>query len=101
MKQVSKPNTSPLIMECKKCGHREYAEIQVPPPWGTDKKGAAPPPQEEDAIEPESKERSRCEPHGTPVTVGDPDEDTVVIPFGWLLIGGVFILAAIVWALSC
>ena len=101
MKRVSAPNTGPLIVECQSCGHREYAEVQVPPPWPIQKKEAAPPPREEDASETESKERSRCEPHGTPVTVGNPDEDTVVIPFGWLFIGGAFILAAILWALSC
>lgn len=33
MEQVSSENTSPLIVECQHCGHREWAEIQVPPPW--------------------------------------------------------------------
>ncbi len=33
MKQVSSEDVSPLIVECWHCGHREYAEIHVPPPW--------------------------------------------------------------------
>lgn len=33
MKQVSPPDTSPLTMECQKCDHREYAEIQPSPGW--------------------------------------------------------------------
>ncbi|MCP4289974.1 MAG: hypothetical protein GY792_37100 [Gammaproteobacteria bacterium] len=35
MKQVSPPDSSPLIMECRRCHHREYAEILVPPPWSS------------------------------------------------------------------
>lgn len=30
---ISLPDTSPVIMECPKCGHREYAEILLSPPW--------------------------------------------------------------------
>ena len=33
MERVSPENTSPLIVECQSCGHQEWAEIQVPPPW--------------------------------------------------------------------
>ena len=33
MERVSKPDTSPLIMACKRCGHREWSETQIPPPW--------------------------------------------------------------------
>jgi len=33
MKRISPENTSPMIMECQSCGHQEWAEIQVPPPW--------------------------------------------------------------------
>ena len=29
----------------------------------------------------------RFEPFGSPVSVGDPGEETTVIPFGWILIG--------------
>ncbi|MFC1580267.1 hypothetical protein ACFL4N_05080 [Thermodesulfobacteriota bacterium] len=33
MERVSPENTSPLIMECRLCSHREWAEIQVSPTW--------------------------------------------------------------------
>ena len=39
MERVSAANMSPLIMECEICGHREWAEIQISPPWPIDKKG--------------------------------------------------------------
>ena len=36
MERVSEENTSPLIVECQSCGHREWAEAQIPPPWPAD-----------------------------------------------------------------
>lgn len=33
MKCITDKNKSPLIMECQECKHREWAEIQIPPPW--------------------------------------------------------------------
>jgi hypothetical protein len=172
MKRVSPANTSPLIMECKRCGHREWAEIHVPPPWGKDKKrveytrvvvyrakgpakakeiqalrnlnedlgrlpvdeaakrigasqsidlGVFPlkdaqdllkraeawglearlEPPEEYSLSLKEKVQQFFEPSGSPVTVGEPGEDTRAIPFGWIVIGGALILAVIVWMLSC
>ncbi len=40
------------------------------------------------------------EPFGAPVSVGEPGEDTTVIPFVWIVIGGALILVLIVWVLS-
>jgi hypothetical protein len=173
MKRVSPVDTSPLIMECKKCGHREWAEIQVPPPWSGDDKGveykrvvvyrAEGPTQAEEiqALRKLSEELRRLpateaaqrigssqaidlgiypvqdahdilkraealglkaglerpeeqskvtddkrlrlfEPFGAPVTVGEPGEDTSVVPFGWIVIGGAVIIAVIIVLLvSC
>ena len=33
MECVSAENTSPLTMACKDCGHSEWAEVQISPPW--------------------------------------------------------------------
>ena len=33
MLRVSPADASPLIAKCSACGHREYAEIQISPPW--------------------------------------------------------------------
>jgi hypothetical protein len=172
MKRVSPANTSPLIMECKRCGHREWAEIQVPPPWGIDKKeleykrvvvyrtegpkkvkeiralrklneelGRLPADEaakrigssqsidlgvfplkdaqsllkraeawglkarlelpEENPLSLKEKVQQFFEPSGSPVTVGVPGEDTRVIPFGWIVIGGALILGIVVWILAC
>jgi hypothetical protein len=173
MKRVSPVDTSPLIMECKKCGHREWAEIQVPPPWpGNDngveykrvvvyraegpgkseeiqalrklseelrrlpvteaaqrigysqtidlgiypvqdaqdiikraevlglKAGLGQP--EEQPIDSDDQGLRLIEPFGAPVTVGEPGEDNRVVPFGWIVIGGVVAIAVIiVLLLSC
>jgi rRNA maturation protein Nop10 len=118
MKRISPANTSPLIMECKRCGHREWAEIQVPPPWGIDKKEmeykrvvvhrteawglkARLELPEESSLSLKEKVQQLFEPSGSPVTVGAPGEDTRVIPFGWIFLGGVLILGIIVWILAC
>jgi len=172
MKRVSPADTSPLIMECKRCGHREWAEIQVPPPWGINKKeleykrvvvyrtegpakakeilalrklneelGKLPADEaakkiassrsidlgvfplkdaqdllkraeawglkarlelpEENSLGLKEKVQQLFELSGSPVTVGESGEDTKVIPFGWIVIGGALILGIIVWMLAC
>ena len=159
MERVSPANTSPLIMECQSCGLRQWAEIQIPPPWGIDKKeveykrvvvyraegpakakeiqalrklneelGKLPADKaankiassqsidlgvfplkdaqdllkraeawglkarlelpEENSLSLKEKVQQLFEPSGSPVTVGAPGEDTRVIPFGWIVIGG-------------
>lgn len=164
MKQVSPPDTSPVIMECRRCQHREYAEILVPQPWApvvqTEYRlvvhrtpGPAKAPEvkafrklsqelrslpvhvaaeqigsnliidlgmhsDEDAqallkqatalgldaslIGPEGyitdQDERLFEPFGSPVSVGDPGEETTVIPFGWILIGALLI-TVVVWLL--
>jgi len=165
MKQVSAPDTSPLIMECRRCGHREYAEIHVPAPWSPVEqtvyrlvvhrtKGPAKAEEVKDfrKLSPElrslpvhmaaqrigsnlivdlgkhsaeeakalfnkatelglnasliglddyteEQEKQRLfEPFGAPVSVGEPGEETTVIPFEWLLIG-VLLISVIVWLL--
>ena len=42
MKRLSPEDSSPLIMECEDCKHREYAEIQIVPPWPPRKEKAEP-----------------------------------------------------------
>ncbi len=39
MKRISPKDSSPFIVACKKCGHQEWAEIQVPPTWDGDNNG--------------------------------------------------------------
>ncbi len=172
MERVSPANKSPLIMECQSCGLRQLAEIQVPPPWGIDKKGveytrvvvyrvegpakakeiqalrklneelgrlpaekaakrigagqsidlgvhlledaqdllkraeawglkARLELPKENSLSLKDKVKQLFESFGAPVTVGEPGEDTTVIPFGWIVIGGALIFAVIVWVLSC
>ncbi len=164
MRRASPPDTSPVIMECRRCHHREYAEILVPAPWSPVEQGAyrvivhrnqGPAAaqevkafrklsrelrslpidavaeyigsnrivdlgvhSEEDArglvkqaiklglearlIGPEGSVTDQddrlYEPFGAPVSVGEPGEETRVIPFGWLVIG-VLLVAAVVWFL--
>jgi hypothetical protein len=164
MKQVSPPDVSPVIMECRRCHHREYAEILVPPPWSPVEQtayrvivhrtaGPAKAPEvrafrklsqelrslpvhvaaeqigsnlivdlgmysEDDAVAllkqatelgldasligPEDyitdQDERFFESFGAPVSVGEPGEETTVIPFGWILIG-VTLIAAVVWLL--
>jgi len=164
MKQVSPPDVSPVIVECRRCHHREYAEILVPPPWSpveqtayrvivhrTEGPAKA---QEVRAFRKLSQELQSLPVHvaaeqigsnlivdlgmhsdedaqallkqatalgldasligpdgyitdqderffesfGAPVSVGEPGEETTVIPFGWILIG-VLLIAAVVWLL--
>jgi hypothetical protein len=173
MQRVSPVDKSPLIMECQGCGHREWAEIQVPPPWRGDERGveykrvvvyrAEGPAKaeelqalrklseelgtlpvaeaaktvassqtidlgthplqdaqallkraealslkaglelpEEQSIGSQDKGLRFFEPFGAPVTVGGLGEDSKVIPFGWIGMGGAAILAVmIVLLLSC
>lgn len=173
MKRVSPVDQSPLIMECQGCGHREWAEIQVPPPWPGDDRsveykrvvvyraGGPAKAEEVRALRKLSAELNRLpmaeaakrvescqavdlgvhpledaqdllkraeamglkaglegpdegsivsddkrlrffEPFGAPVTVGEPGEDTTIIPFGWIVMGGAVIIAVIiVLLLSC
>ncbi len=167
MKRISPEDSSPLVVECKKCGHQEWAEIQVPPPWSGDNKGEAESrvvvyknagkieakvamalrkanedlgslpvneaikriasstvidlgvheleaakdlqkrleilglkvrlvDPEEHVFEEAEEMESFFESFGAPVTVGKPGEDTIVIPFGWIVLGIVLIVGVIV-----
>lgn len=169
MERISDENASPLIVECLNCGHREYAEIHVSPPWDIDQQelkhasvvvfrpegritaeqihalrelnqdlsylpvkeaatkissnpsidlGTHPLKDAQDLVEKarslglnarlESSEENSCgkknketwksNASGMPVSVGNPD-DTTVIPFMWVFIGGALVLAVVVWVL--
>jgi hypothetical protein len=169
MQRVSVQNESPLIVECRSCAHREYAEVLISPNGFFDNKkveyrrvvvcresekakvwevralrklkpefGGLPMNEavrrigssryidlgvhslddaqnilerteaqglkarlehpDENTIA--DQERYRFfEQFGAPVSVGEPGEDTIVIPFGWILIGIALILAVLVWML--
>ncbi len=55
-------------------------------------------PPEEDSLDHQDKRRF-FEPFGAPVSVGEPGEDTTVIPLGWIVIGAALILSLLVWML--
>ena len=107
MVRISSVDTSPLIVECKVCSHREYAEVNIAPPW---------PPVEDDdlPVEDEYKQekgfskylRKSTEDYdssGTPVSIGIPGEKVKVIPFGWILLSliGISIVVFILVLLCC
>ncbi len=51
---------------------------------------------EEHVLEETGEKESFFESSGTSVTVGTPGEDTTVMPFGWIVLGGVLIIMVIV-----
>ena len=94
MSKVSAGTSSPLIMVCQRCGHQEYAEVQVPPPWPATEEAASRPETTNDAGRPE---RSRFQPSGCPVSVADADGEGTVIPFGWIVLGALLALIVLLW----
>ena len=92
MKRVSPENTSPLIMECERCGHQEGAEAQFSPPW---------PPEKEETAKSAKKEKTEWSlfSGGVPVTVGKGGEDGEPVHFGCVLlvILGLVLLGLAVW----
>ncbi len=93
MGRVSREDTSPIVVECKRCSHREYAEVQVTPPWHPSDEVA---PSDSEQVETVKQSRQRYFPCGMPVSVGDPDEETTIIHFGCVVLGGVVILLLVV-----
>ena len=91
MVSVSPKDTSPLILECQKCGHREYAEVQVPPGWLPE------------AVDiPDTKKTERkfgfLDSTAVPVSAGSPDEESTGIPFGWIFLW-IIVIALVVLVL--
>ncbi|MFC1813333.1 hypothetical protein ACFL03_11670 [Thermodesulfobacteriota bacterium] len=85
MVRVSEENASPLIVKCQKCGHREYAEVQIPPPWPAESGTAT---ATDDPPKPNETERKfrLFDLSAMPVTVGSPDDESQVVPVGWILL---------------
>jgi hypothetical protein len=97
MERISAENQSPQILACASCGHRETAEIQIPPPWKPSKVKSEPhfpQPDLHDRLNQSDDRWSRYDPSGTPVTVGKPGEETKVIPFAWILIAGIVLVSS-------
>lgn len=80
---VSEEKASPLIMECKKCGHQEYAEVQIPPPW---------PPENKTRTDVQSEPKKAksdfriFESSAVPVSTGSPDDESPIVPVGWIIL---------------
>jgi len=90
MLRISEENSSPLIVECRECGHREYAEIQITPPWAPDGEG-----QEEATRSTIGKTEYRLwDSSAMPVSVGSPDDEGTILPLGWILLW--FIIIALI-----
>ena len=99
MIKISPEDSSPLIVECQKCRHREYTEVQVSPPW----------PAETSALTDDSSKSSGTETEFRlfdfsvmPVSVGSPDDESPVVPVGWILpwiivIGFIALVALLLW----
>ena len=105
MERVSEVDRSPLILACISCGHKEHLEIQIPPPWPPageepETRSSHPEPAP-DRINRSDNRGSRYDPSGTPVTVGNQDEETKVIPFGWILIAGLILVCGVILVISC
>ncbi|MFC1606590.1 hypothetical protein ACFL47_01355 [Candidatus Latescibacterota bacterium] len=83
MIKVSPEDSSPLIVECQKCGLREYVEVQISPPWAP---AADDPPIDEPETS-ETKERFRfLDLKAMPVSVGIPGEESTPFPIGWIFL---------------
>ena len=85
---ISPAESSPVIVECPKCGHREYAEVQIPPGWAPESRRPYV----------EATETNKTETifrfldlSATPVSIGSADEDTTIVPLGWLLLWAIVI----------
>jgi len=92
MKRVSDKNESPLILECQQCHHRELAIIQISPQGffkDNDKKSSEL--EENNSVKKSKSKFKFFEPFGAPVSVGNPGEEQIIIPIGWILIG-IFII---------
>jgi hypothetical protein len=88
MVRISPVDSSPLIVECQRCGHREYAEVQIPPVWLPETGWPS-----IDATEADRTEKCFrfLDMSATPVSFGPADEETTVIPVGWLLLWAIVI----------
>ena len=97
MARVSPSDTSPLILECGECGHRTFAEIQIPPPW--------PPVDSKPKERPKRTDKPNARATislrgGAPATVGKPGEEGTVIPFGCVILPFLaVVLVALAWLL--
>ena len=84
MVRISPVDSSPLIVECQKCGHREHAEVQISPGWLPDTGEPSTDATEADTTD---KRFRFLDLSATPVSFGPADEETTVIPVGWLYKG--------------
>jgi len=82
MEPVSPENTSPLVMRCQVCGHEEYREVQIAPPWP-----ARPdcPRGDWQNAEPSRKKKALRKSLRPPISI-DPLAKETVLPVGWILL---------------
>jgi DNA-directed RNA polymerase subunit M/transcription elongation factor TFIIS len=100
MQQISAKNQSPLIMQCRQCGYKEYAEIQISPQafFGEkfDDKLDNKSTHSEDKT-PEKQSVSFFKPFEAPVSVGKPGEEQQIIPFAWILLCVIIIMLSVIF----
>lgn len=83
MLRVSEENSSPLIVECQKCGHREYAEVQITPPWPPEK---STPERQLPKSDTDKTVFRFWNSLTVPVSVDSPDAEGTIVPVGWILL---------------